>query len=96
MNDVPQIIDAHQHFWQLARGDYAWLTPDFNLLYQDFSPQDLKPALDQLGITGTILVQAAPTLAETKFLLNIAKETDFVLGVVGWVELESPTASNIY
>ena len=23
----PRMIDAHQHFWRVDRGDYGWLTP---------------------------------------------------------------------
>ena len=80
------IIDAHQHFWQPERGDYGWLTPELPTLYRDFMPADLEPHLQKHGIGGTILVQAAPTIAETEFLLDIAQETSFVLGVVGWVD----------
>jgi L-fuconolactonase len=90
-----QVIDSHQHFWQLARGDYAWLTPDLKLLYRDFMPMDLRPILSALNISGTVLVQAAPTLAETKFLLSLAEETDFVLGVVGWVDMMAADAPQI-
>ena len=54
------IIDAHQHFWQLSRGDYDWLTPELKPLYRDFLPVDLIPHLHKHGIDGTILVQAAP------------------------------------
>ena len=85
-------IDAHQHFWTLARGDYGWLTPDLAPIYRDFGPADLAPLLDEAGIDGTILVQAAPTVAETQFLLSIAEETPFVKGVVGWVDFEAPDA----
>ena len=80
------IIDAHQHFWQLDRGDYGWLTPEVTKLYRDFMPDDLAPHLMRHGIDGTILVQAAPTIDETEFLLEIAARTPFVLGVVGWVD----------
>ena len=86
------IIDAHQHFWQVSRDDYGWLTPELQSLYRDFMPSDLAPHLDQHGIDGTILVQAAPTIAETEFLLEIADKTPFVLGVVGWVDFEATTA----
>lgn len=86
-------IDAHQHFWQLARGDYGWLTPDLEPLYRDFMPVDLAPHLAQHGIVGTILVQAAPTSAETKFLLEIADKTPSVLGVVGWTDFTAATAA---
>lgn len=86
-------IDAHQHFWQLERGDYGWLTPALAGIFRDFMPEDLSPLLAARGIKGTILVQAAPTRAETNFLLDIAARTDFVLGVVGWVDFEAPDAA---
>lgn len=88
------IIDAHQHFWQISRGDYGWLTPTIEPLYRDFMPDDLAPHLSQHGIDATILVQAAPTIAETEFLLEIADKTPFVLGVVGWVDFAAPTVAN--
>jgi L-fuconolactonase len=87
------IIDAHQHFWQLERGDYGWLTPELAPLYQDFMPDDLAPFLARNKVGGTVLVQAAPTVCETEFLLNVADETPFVLGVVGWVDFASQSAA---
>jgi L-fuconolactonase len=87
------IIDAHQHFWQIARGDYGWLKPTIEPLYRDFMPKDMAPHLSQHGIDATILVQAAPTIAETEFLLDIADKTPFVMGVVGWVDFAAPTAA---
>jgi L-fuconolactonase len=88
------IIDAHQHFLQLERGDYGWLTPDLASLYRDFMPDDLAPHLLQHDIDGTILVQAAPTPAETEFLLDIADKTSFVLGVVGWTDFAAKSAAS--
>ena len=70
------IIDAHQHFWQLARGDYGWLTPEFATLYRDFLPTDLEPHLGQAGVDGTVLVQAAPTLAEACLLYTSPSPRD--------------------
>lgn len=87
------IIDAHQHFWQIARADYGWLTPDLEPLYRDFMPDDLAPLLAQSHVEGTILVQAAPTGAETEFLLKIAERTPWVMGVVGWTDFSAPTAA---
>jgi L-fuconolactonase len=86
------MIDAHQHFWTIARGDYGWLTPALGPIYRDFGPDDLRPLLKEAGITHTVLVQAAPTVAETRFMLDIARETDFVAGVVGWVDMEATDA----
>ncbi len=83
------MIDAHQHFWSLARDDYGWLSPDDRVLYRDFGPDDLGPHLARAGILRTVVVQAAPTLAETRYLLGLAATTDWVAGVVGWVDLAS-------
>ena len=83
-------IDAHQHFWQVARGDYGWLTPALGPIHRDFGPADLSPLLARHGIGSTILVQAAPTEAETRFLLDIAAKAPFIAGVVGWTDFEAP------
>ena len=85
-------MDAHQHFWRIARGDYRWLTPDRAALYRDFLPNDLAPLLAAHGIGGTILVQAAPTIAETEFMLSLADTNPFIKGVVGWVDFEAADA----
>lgn len=86
-------IDAHQHFWRPSRGDYGWLTPDLAPLYRDFLPGDLAPLIGRAGISGTVLVQAAPTEAETTFMLALAEEHAFIEGVVGWTDFEAPDAS---
>jgi L-fuconolactonase len=87
-----QEVDAHQHFWRLARGDYGWLTPELRPIYRDYGPADLMPLLAAAGVARTILVQAAPTEAETDYLLGLAGATPFVAGVVGWLDLEAPDA----
>ncbi|WP_217351178.1 amidohydrolase family protein [Thalassospira marina] len=87
------LIDAHQHFWKIDRGDYGWITPDLSVLYRDFLPDDLKPILAGQGITRTVLVQAAPSTAETDFMLSLADAHDFIAGVVGWVDFEKPDAA---
>lgn len=86
------MIDAHQHFWRLDRGDYGWLTPALRPIYRDFGPSDLAPILARHDIARTILVQAAPTVAETEYLLALARDTPFVAGVVGWVDFDAPDA----
>jgi L-fuconolactonase len=86
-------IDAHQHFWRPARGDYGWLTPDQGVLYRDFGPDELAPHLAAHGIDRTVLVQAAPTDAETDFLLDLAQSTPSIAAVVGWLDMEAPDAT---
>lgn len=85
-------IDAHQHFWRLQRGDYGWLTSAPGILYRDFEPEHLLPELSDAGVGATVLIQAAPTEAETRFLLELAHRYPAIAGVVGWVDLEAPDA----
>ena len=85
-------IDAHHHLWTLARGDYGWLTPALAPIYRDFDLSDAKPLFSASRIEGTILVQAAPTEAETLFLLDIAEHAELVRGVVGWTDFDAADA----
>ncbi|MCU4159930.1 amidohydrolase family protein [Acidiphilium sp. AL] len=83
-------IDAHMHLWLVARGDYGWLTPDLPI-HRDYDLADAREVAT--GIEGVVLVQAAPTEAETHFLLEIARNSDgFVRGVVGWTDLAAGDA----
>ena len=86
----PLRVDAHHHVWRIARGDYGWLTPDLPIC-RDYGLDELRPLLGD--ITATVLVQAAPTEAETEFLLQTARESEgLVRAVVGWVDLSAPDA----
>jgi L-fuconolactonase len=88
-------IDSHQHFWSPARGDYTWLRTDDPVLaplQRAFLPADLEPILQASATARTVLVQAADSVAETDFLLCLAKRNDFIGGVVGWVDLSRSDA----
>jgi L-fuconolactonase len=80
-------IDAHQHYWDPARGDYGWLTPELADLYRTFGPADLAPLRALAGVQRTVLVQAAPTVEETRYLLELARGEASIAGVVGWVPM---------
>ena len=86
-------VDSHQHFWRLDRGDYNWLTPALAPIYRDFLPEHLSPQLTKAGIGSTVLVQAAATVEETRFMLELAREHAFIAGVVGWADFESDDAA---
>jgi L-fuconolactonase len=82
-------IDAHAHLWDPRRGDYGWLIPSLQRLYRPFTAEQLQPLLRAAQVDGVVLVQAAPTAAETDYLLSIADRTPWVLGVVGWIDLDA-------
>src|ERR1700733_3611361 len=81
-------VDAHQHFWQWSKG---WFSRPEPVLSRDYLPEDLEPILKEQGMDKTIVVQTSPTAAETDFLLQLAETSGFIGGVVGWLDLESPT-----
>jgi L-fuconolactonase len=83
-------IDAHQHFWIYNQREYDWIDEAMASLRRDFLPADLKPELEHAGFEGTVLVQVRQTLEETRWLLELAENNPYILGVVGWVDLRSP------
>jgi L-fuconolactonase len=83
-------IDAHQHFWIYNSSEYAWIDDSMAALRRNFLPQDLERELQRNHVQGSILVQTRQTLEETRWLLELAEQSSSILGVVGWVDLQSP------
>lgn len=81
-------IDAHQHLWNPARGDYGWMPPDDPVLSRPYLPTDLIDAAGAVGIERTVIVQAAPTTHETEYMLGLADATPMIGAVVGWIDFE--------
>jgi L-fuconolactonase len=82
-------IDAHQHFWQFNAVRDSWITDEMSVIQKNFFPNDLKPVLQQNGFDGCVAVQASQSEEETRFLISLATENDFVKGVVGWIDLQA-------
>ena len=83
-------IDAHQHFWIYDPREYEWIDGTMTALRRDFLPADLQGELEREGFQGSVAVQARQSLEETRWLLELAGQSPFILGVVGWVDLRSP------
>ncbi len=83
-------IDTHQHFWNLSRVEYPWLTADFGPIYRTFEPPDLEPLLREAGIDKTVLVQSANSYADTEYMLEQADRYPWIGAVIGWVPLLEP------
>jgi L-fuconolactonase len=86
------MIDSHQHFWQVGRFAYPWMSSDPGVLYRDYLPDDLAPILERNGVNQTVLVQASNSVEESRWLLELADANAFIAGVVGWVDLTDPDA----
>lgn len=84
-------IDAHQHFWELNRFEYAWLeAPSLEKIRRDYLPCDLEIELKKAGVHSCVFVQTQHHIDETKWVLRLAEEHPFIVGVVGWIDLASP------
>jgi L-fuconolactonase len=82
-------IDAHQHFWNFNPIKDTWITDKMSVLQKDFYPQDLIKVLQQNNIDACVAVQAEQSIAETNFLLDLAKNNDFIKAIVGWIDLQA-------
>lgn len=84
-------IDSHQHFWHYRPQRDTWIENHMGKIRRDFLPSDLAPRLKENDFDGCIAVQADQSEEETDFLLALAEEHPFIKGVIGWIDLCSPT-----
>jgi L-fucono-1,5-lactonase len=82
-------IDAHQHFWHYDRAQYEWIDDSMAALRRDFLPLDLRRELDAGQMDACVAVQVRQSLDETSWLLSLAEANRFIVGVVGWVDLQA-------
>lgn len=84
------LLDAHLHVWDLEAGEYAWLTPAAGPLHRSWTPEQAHAELTAAGVDGAVLVQAEDSERDTAAMLALADACPWVLGVVGWVDLDRP------
>ncbi len=90
MKETLPRIDSHHHFWDPTRVMYPWMVGDaLDPIRRPFTPSDLAPEIAAQRISGTVLVQTISSQDETREFLELAERTDFIWGVVGWVDLTS-------
>lgn len=85
------IVDSHVHFWRLARGDNTALSPEMKSIFSDREPAHLKPLMDTVGVNRAVTVQAAETLAENFYTIGLSRRYGWISGVIGWIDLASPS-----
>lgn len=81
------IIDSHQHFWHYNPADYDWINESMKVIRADFLPEKLAPTLRAAGVDGVLSVQARQSIEETDWLITMARQNEFIKGVVGWLPL---------
>jgi|SRR6187402_592451 len=85
-----RLIDSHQHFWRYSPEEYEWIDESMSRLRADFLPKDLAPEMASACVDACVAVQARQTLEETEWLLDLAKTSPFIAGIVGWAPIAAP------
>lgn len=97
------MIDAHQHYWEADRHfqaetgtwflgvvGYPWAETGLVDLARSFMPVDLEPLLEAAALTKTVLINVLNNRQETEWMLEVAAQTESIVGVVGWIDLTRP------
>ena len=89
-----RLIDTHHHLWDTTNTEYPWMTEELDAIRGRFDTDDFIAVTKPEGVTGSILVQTRSSFEESQEFLAVADDTDIILGVVAWVDLESPDATD--
>lgn len=81
------IIDSHHHYWNYDPVAYDWIDDSMKAIRTDFLPEQLSKTIREAGVDGVISVQARQLIQETDWLLELARQTPFMKGVIGWLPL---------
>ncbi len=85
-----KIIDTHVHSWDLKKIRYDWMEHDRSILNRDYLPTDLEPEMKACHVEKVVLVQSDNSLADSGYMFDIAREHDWIAGVVAWLPLTDP------
>src|SRR6185503_9160170 len=87
------IVDTHVHVWDLRRAEYNWLRNDASILNNTWHIEQLETERKEAGITAGVLVQAAGNVEDTEVMLETARKTSWIKGVVCWLPLMDAKAA---
>jgi L-fuconolactonase len=78
------IIDTHTHFYDPTRPKgVPWPPEDDALLYRRVLPDDYRALPQPQAVTGTVVVEASPWVEDNQWILDLAADHPFIVGLVG-------------
>jgi len=87
----PPTIDTHTHFYDPTRpAGVPWPSRDDPFLYRRVLPADYRKLAESLGVVGTVVVEARPWLEDNQWLLDLAKDDPFLVGIIGQLSPGAP------
>jgi L-fuconolactonase len=79
-----RIVDTHTHFYDPTRPQgVPWPSPKDDVLYRPVLPDEYRKLAEPLGVVGTVVVEASAWVADNQWVLDLAANNPFLLGLVG-------------
>lgn len=82
-NSQLDIIDCHTHFYDPTRKEGVPWPPKNSSLYRTVLPKHFKELKKFRPVTGTVIVEASRRVEDNAWLLELAKDDPFIVGIVG-------------
>lgn len=84
-------IDTHTHFYDPTRPQgVPWPRPTEKFLYAPFLPDKFRAVATPLHVVGTVVVEASPWVEDNQWLLDLARTTPEIVGIVGNLKVGEP------
>lgn len=85
------IIDTHTHFYDPARPEgVPWPGKDDPLLYRTVLPAHYRALTKPREVMGTVVVEASPWVEDNQWILDLAANDPFIVGLVGNLPVGKP------
>lgn len=105
---VREIVDAHQHFWDLEALYYPWLTDrriqsfpfgNYDILQKNYLPQDYRRDSEGYRVLKTVHIEAdrhvGDPLDETKWLTNLYETEGVPNAIVAYAPLAQENTEEV-
>jgi len=91
-SDPLVIIDTHTHFYDPSRSEgVPWPSKLDPFLYRTVLPRHYKALPLPQPVAGTVVVEASPWIEDNQWILDLAAEDPFIVGLVGNLPVGDPT-----
>jgi L-fuconolactonase len=78
------IIDTHTHFYDPTRPEgVPWPPKNDKLLYRRVLPEDYRALPKPQPVNGTVVVEASAWVEDNQWILDLAADDPFIVGLVG-------------
>ena len=85
------VIDCHTHFYDPSRPQGVPWPRKNTPLYRTVLPKHLRALPKPAPLSGTVIVEASRWVEDNQWLLDLAKDDPFIVGIVGNLQPQSET-----